>query len=86
MVSVEGSQEVVSGVDPATIGRVYRFEWKDGSNASLASLASGGAIIDESIAKDQHLGIGGRLELRTAADRPLALTVKGVYSPSRSSR
>jgi putative ABC transport system permease protein len=83
MVSVDGSQQGVSGVDPATIGRVYRFEWKQGSDEVLSSLANGGAIVDESIAEDKHLGIGDRLVLRTASDRPLALTVKGVYSPSK---
>jgi putative ABC transport system permease protein len=83
MVSVEGSQEVVSGVDPGTIGRVYRFDWKDGSAAALSALRKGGAIVSESVADDQHLGVGGRLDLRTAAGRPLALTVKAVYTPSK---
>ena len=83
MVSAAGSQEVVSGVDPDTIGRVYRFEWKHGSDAALASLAAGGAIVDESLAKDRHLRVGDRLRLRTAADQPLGVTVKAVYSPSK---
>ena len=83
MVSVDGSQEVISGVDPATIGRVIRFEWKDGSNGAPAALASGGAIISESVADDQHLGVGGLLELRTAADQPLTMPVNGIYSPSK---
>jgi len=83
MVSVDGSQEVVSGVDPGTIGRVYRFEWKDGSKAALTSLAKGGAIVSESVADAQHVGIEGRIDVRTAADEPLALTVKGIYSPSK---
>nr|MBA2331233.1 ABC transporter permease [Actinomycetota bacterium] len=38
-----GGETDVSGVDPATIGRAYRFEWVEGAAAALASLASGGA-------------------------------------------
>jgi putative ABC transport system permease protein len=83
MVSVGGDQEVVSGVDPATIGRVYRFDWKRGSDAALASLGADGAIVGESLAKSRHLSVGDRVQLRTAADEPLTVTVKAVYSPSK---
>ena len=34
----DGGEVDVSGVDPATIGRAYNFEWIEGSPASLATL------------------------------------------------
>ena len=44
---VGGGEVDVSGVDPATIGGAYNFEWIEGSEASLAALASGGAVVRE---------------------------------------
>ena len=44
---VGGGEVDVSGVDPATIGRAYNFEWLEGSAAALASLARGGAVVRE---------------------------------------
>ena len=50
----DGGGEVdVSGVDPATIGKAYNFEWVEGSAAALATLARGDAIVREG---EGHVG------------------------------
>ena len=42
---VEGEETDVTGIDPATIGRFYRFEWTQGSDATLAQLGRDGALV-----------------------------------------
>jgi putative ABC transport system permease protein len=70
-----GSGEVdVSGVDPATIGRAYRFEWIEGSQSSLATLARGDAVVREG---EGH--VGESLSFLTPAGKRVKTVVRGVY-------
>ena len=71
---VGDGEKAVSGVDPATIGRAYNFEWIEGSDASLAALAGGGAIVREG---DGH--VGDDLFFLTPAGKEVSATVRGVY-------
>ena len=65
--NVLGASTTVGGVDPATIGRVYRFAWKNGSDAVLSHLGDG-AIVESSYATKHHLRseAGSRFRPRTA--------------------
>jgi putative ABC transport system permease protein len=77
-----GNGEVdVSGVDPATIGRAYRFEWADGSAAALASLAGGGAVVREGLELPGagKAVVGDRLRFLTPAGKEVEAVVRGVY-------
>ena len=67
-------EKAVSGVDPATIAGAYNFEWVEGSDASLAALADGGAIVREG---DGH--VGDDLFFLTPAGKEVSATVRGVY-------
>jgi putative ABC transport system permease protein len=70
----DGGEVDVSGVDPATIGRAYKFEWLEGSAASLASLARGDAVVREG---EGH--VGDRLSFLTPAGKQVETVVRGVY-------
>jgi putative ABC transport system permease protein len=74
-----GSRHQAFGVDPQTIGRLYRFEWDSGSGATLAALGSRGVLVERTIAKDEHLRVGSRFTLTTPIGRREAFTVKGIY-------
>lgn len=76
---VNGSKQNVTGVDPATIASVYRFDWVDGSEAVLADLANGGAIVEKGLAKDKQLTVGSLVVIETPNGKSLDLTVKGIY-------
>jgi putative ABC transport system permease protein len=76
---VDGSEVGVSGIDPATIGEVYRFDWK--TRVPLAALGGTGAIVSKELAADKHLSVGGSFLLTTPAGRRVDLTVRGVYAP-----
>src|SRR5204862_4676069 len=60
---VLGSTVSVNGIDGATIAGVYRFAWKDGSDAVLADLGHG-AIVDSKWAQTHELSAGSTLQLQ----------------------
>ena len=76
-----GGEVDVSGVDPATIGRAYNFEWIEGSEAALASLASGGAVVREGLELPGggKAGVGDRIGFLTPAGKRVETVVRGVY-------
>ena len=67
-------ETTVSGVDPATIARAYNFDWLEGSDASLAALAEGDAVVREG---DGH--VGDTVFFVTPAGKEVSATVRGVY-------
>ena len=75
---VAGDKEVVNGIDPATIARVFDFEWKDGSSQVLSSLGDGGAVVDDGWATEHGLVVGDALTVTSAKGVKLPLTVRGI--------
>jgi putative ABC transport system permease protein len=73
---VLGATTDVFGVDPATIGRVYRFELRRGSG--LRGLGTG-AMVPDSYAEDHGLTIGSRLTLQTANGATRRIPVTATY-------
>jgi putative ABC transport system permease protein len=83
---VNGAQETITGLDPATIAQLYRFEWKHGSNAVLGNLGRTGAIVTDTFANDKNLRVGSRVRIVTPDDKHLSYVVKGIYkSPALGS-
>ena len=80
-----GSTQVnVDGVDPTTIGGLYRFEWRRGSSdATLHALTREAAIVKESFARKNHIELGDRFVLRSASGQRVSLRVIGFYQPPR---
>jgi putative ABC transport system permease protein len=75
---VAGQKEVINGVDPATIAKVFDFRWKDGSSQVLSSLGTDGAVIDEGYAKEHGLKVGDSITVTSAKGVELPLTVRGI--------
>ena len=42
---VQGEENTITGVDPATIARFYAFKWTSGSERTLGQLGTDGAIV-----------------------------------------
>jgi putative ABC transport system permease protein len=72
------SNASITAVEPASFGRVYRIEWKQGSNATLAALGNSGTIVTKDYAKTNHLKVGQTLSLLTPANRHVTLMVLGI--------
>ena len=80
-ISAYGKDGQINGVDPATIGRFYRFTWASGSGSSaLAGLAQTGAIVSTQFASDHHLRIGSRFSAVTESGARLNLSVTGIQT------
>jgi putative ABC transport system permease protein len=73
-----GETTDVVGVDPATIAKVYRFDWQRGSDAAVAHLGAG-AIVDSAYAKSNHLAVGSRLRVQTPTGEFHSYVVKATY-------
>src|SRR3954471_5657836 len=78
---VAGKEQDVTGVDPATIARFYRFDWTDGSDAAVARLGTDGALVTQTYADDQDLAVGDHLPIQTASGDKLTVAVRGIYDP-----
>jgi putative ABC transport system permease protein len=78
---VAGKEQDVTGVDPATIARFYRFDWTDGSDAAVAQLGTDGALVTQTYADDQAMAVGDRLSIQTASGDKLTAVVRGIYDP-----
>jgi len=78
---VDGQENDVTGVDPSTIARFYRFDWVDGSDAAVAQLGADGALVTQTYADDQDLAVGDPLSIQTASGDKLKVVVRGIYDP-----
>ncbi|MDP1849363.1 MAG: ABC transporter permease [Solirubrobacteraceae bacterium] len=76
---VVGEQETtgVSGIDPATLAQTYRLKWKQGSDATLATLGADGVLVDSGYAGAKP-AVGERIEMLTPAGKRVTYTVRGL--------
>ena len=65
-------------IQPGTVGDVYNFDWKDGSDASLRDLGDDGVLLEEDLAKAGDFKVGDRVEV-TGPSGEATLTVRGIY-------
>jgi len=77
---VLGSTVSVNGIDGATIAGVYRFAWKDGSDAVLADLGNG-AIVDSKWAKTHKLSVGSPFQVQASNGTKRTFLVRATYHP-----
>ena len=66
---VQGKENTISGIDPATIAHFYRFNWTTGSERTLEQLGTDGALVTKAYAEDKHLKVGSQLSLTDARGR-----------------
>jgi putative ABC transport system permease protein len=71
----------VTGVDPATIAQLYRFDWRDGSDAVLPRLGREAAIVTSGFADGQRVRVGDTISITTPGGATLEPTVVGIYEP-----
>jgi putative ABC transport system permease protein len=70
----------VDGIDPATIASVYRYDWVEGSNATLARLGRDGAVIRKKWADAHGVAVGDRITVVNPAGESARYTVRGIYT------
>src|ERR687886_867313 len=78
---VGDSDESVTGIDPSTIDRFYKFNWTDGSAASVRALGRDGVLVIKDYADDHDLALGRRLSMVTPSGVKRTFVVRGIYDP-----
>ena len=76
---VNGTEQNVTGVDPAAIGTVYDFDWIEGSDAVLGELGDDGALVEQSVAEDKQLTLDSLVVVETPNGTSHNVRVKGIY-------
>ena len=71
------TEQVITGIDPATLPQVGALDWVDGSDETLAELGSGGAIVESQFAEDNGLEVGDEVDMTTAAGDQVTVTIEG---------
>ena len=75
---VFGKQESINAVDPASIARLFDYDWKEGGQEALSTLGSDGAIVNDGFAKAHGLGVGSTFAVTSMRGKRLRLTVRGI--------
>ena len=77
---VYGKSDMVNAVDGQP-SQVFRLDWKVGSEKTLDSLGSNGAIVPERFADKHHLRLNSPLTVVTPSGKTLDLSVTGIFKP-----
>jgi putative ABC transport system permease protein len=80
---VDGEKGFVGGIDPATIGSFYTFDWTEGSADTVSELGDDGALLTEGYADKQDLKVGDKITITTPTGDKHAVTVRGIHNPPR---
>ncbi len=75
----QSGEREITGVDTANLTEVFKITWDEGSDATLRSLGTAGAILSTSYADERDLGVGDPITLVSAQGRRVPLTVRGIH-------
>jgi putative ABC transport system permease protein len=73
-----GEAAQVDSVDPAVFSKAYSYEWKDGSDATLAGLSGDGVLVTDSFAKKHALKVGSPFRVTSPTGRRIGVVVRGI--------
>jgi putative ABC transport system permease protein len=68
----------LTAIEPDSFAKMYKPEWDQGSQATLASLQAQGTIVSKKFASAHHLKVGTQLSVLTPSSRVVGLTVSGI--------
>jgi putative ABC transport system permease protein len=74
-----GQDNALNGIQPKTLGDVYKVTWISGANPDLANLDDTGILLEQGEAKSLHAVVGSRVKLLSNARRQATVTVRGIY-------
>jgi putative ABC transport system permease protein len=76
---VGGKTGFLTLVDPASAADVLTLDWTDGSQDLLTDMTPTDAVLDETWADDENLGVGDTFTTKTASGEELTYTVTGEF-------
>jgi putative ABC transport system permease protein len=75
--------QTVTGIQPATFGQVYRFQWTNGSTGALNRMRPHDALISDNFARDHNLRLGSTLPVTTTVSKHDTFRVIGIFKGSQ---
>jgi putative ABC transport system permease protein len=78
---IAGHGGYLTGIDPELIMQGYTFDWVEGSDATLARLDAGGALVASGFAEDHDLVVGESVTIRTGQSTSTEVEISGIYEP-----
>jgi putative ABC transport system permease protein len=73
-----GKRQYVNAVDPATITRLFAYDYQSGSAADVAALGTGGALVDQDWAAQHGLARGDAFSITAPDGSVVALHVRAI--------
>ena len=73
-----GQKIRVDGVEPAATAKALHYQWVHGSQATLAALRPGDALVRDGYAKAHGLHVGSAFTVTTPAGDRVPVTVRGI--------
>jgi putative ABC transport system permease protein len=70
-------QQILTGLDPATLPDVAKLDWVDGSDETLRNLGTDDAIVESKWAEDNGVSVGDTVTLKKADGSTLEVHVVG---------
>jgi putative ABC transport system permease protein len=74
-----GPDNALNGVDPATIGKVYKTTWVTGNDSDLSRLTDSEILLEKGEASSLHAKVGDRVNLLSNSRKRATVTVTGIY-------
>jgi putative ABC transport system permease protein len=75
----DGSNEAVTGVDPATIGSVLTLKWDRGDAGTLSALTDSQALVDWNWAKSHDKTVGQTISFTTPLGKTANYEIAGTF-------
>ena len=72
-------QITADGIDPSSIGQVYRFNWVGPQPLAMADLGPSDVLLERDTARAAHLQVGQRVQVASPSGLRANLTVRGIY-------
>jgi putative ABC transport system permease protein len=76
-----GNKHQVSAIDPGGASKIFKLDWKQGSQAVLDTLGPTGAFTDKDFAKKHHLTLGSPVEVLVPGGERSVFRIKGIFDP-----
>jgi putative ABC transport system permease protein len=73
-----GGTSFVTSVDPGAARKVFKFDWEEGSDATVDNMTRDDALVDQAWATDNDVDVGDTLSVTTSTGKHVQYTVRGA--------
>jgi putative ABC transport system permease protein len=77
---VFGNKQSLSAIDPGA-SKIFRLDWKQGSQAVLDTIGPSDAFVDKDYAKKHHLTLGSPVQVLVPDGNRPTFRIKGIFDP-----